>query len=215
MNIADILISHARTRPDHPAIEDGERIITYAALDAAVTDAASNLQAVGIGAGDIVAVLIPDSADHLIVLCPLARVGAVIYSVNISLSKIALEESLNTVPVKALITSVLDFPRISTPWLAAKDICGPASKPFDAPRISDDDPVMVIQSSGTTGTPKTLIRSHAQTVDWFKRYAKCSGWTAAERYLCITVTFFNTGRHISLGILHIGATVVINRAENI
>ena len=215
MNIADILISHARTRPDHPAIEDGERIITYAALDAAVTDAASNIQAVGIDAGDIVAILGPDSAGHLIVLCALARVGAVIYWVNISLSKNALEESLNTVPVKALITSVLDFPRIFTLWLAAKDICGLASMPFDAPRISDNDPVTVIQPSGTTGTLKTLIRSHAQTVDWFKRYAKCSGWTAAERCLCITSMFFNIGRHISLSILYIGATVVINRAENI
>ena len=110
MNITDILTAHARTRPDYPAIEDGERIVTYAEIDAAVSDAACNLQAAGIGAGDIVAVMLPDSADHLVILCALARAGAVIFSLNPSLSKVVMGRSLNSVPVKAVVAHTHDAP---------------------------------------------------------------------------------------------------------
>ena len=61
MNITDILTEHARNRPDHPAIEDGERIVTYGGLDRLVDGAAANLQAAGIEPGDTVALLLGES----------------------------------------------------------------------------------------------------------------------------------------------------------
>ena len=92
MNIADILIEHARDRAGHPAIEDGDRIVTFGELDDLVDTAAANLQAAGVEPGNIVAVLLDDSADHLIILCALARVGAVIFSLNASASRPELQQ---------------------------------------------------------------------------------------------------------------------------
>ena len=103
MNIADILREHAQNRPDHPAIEDGERVVTYAELEALVDAAAANLQAAGIGAGDIVGIMLPDSADHLIILYALARSGAVIFTLSATASKDEIEMALASVPVKATI----------------------------------------------------------------------------------------------------------------
>ena len=82
MNVADRLTEHARNQPDHPAIEDGERIVRYGELDGLVNDACANLQGLGIEAGDMVLVMLPDSADHLIIICALLRAGAVILSLS-------------------------------------------------------------------------------------------------------------------------------------
>lgn len=214
MNIADILTEHARDRAGHPAIEDGERIVTYGELDGEVDAAAANLHAAGVGPGDIVAILLDDSADHLVILCALARVGAVIFSLNPAASRTELEKSLASAAVKAVITP---GPRLSSGgllWLRAKDICRPAPIRFDVQGAGDDDPVMLIQSSGTTGAPKSFLRSHADVVAWVERYTRGHGWTTDERCLSLTRMSFNVGRNISLGMLRLGATVVINQAHS-
>ena len=81
MNISHSISEHALARPDHPAIEDGDRVITYAELDRRVDGAAANLYAAGITPGDVVGVMLPDSAEYLITLLALARAGAVIMAI--------------------------------------------------------------------------------------------------------------------------------------
>jgi len=214
MNIAEILTEHARNRAGHPAIEDGDRVVTYGELEGLVDAAAANLQAAGIRSGDIVAVLLDDSADHLIILCALARVGAVIFSLNSNASKVEIEKSLASVAVKTVITPGGRLSGDDMAWLRVKDICQPAAQPFDGKSAGDDDPVMLIQSSGTTGAPKSFVRSHADAVAWIERYARGHGWSADERCLSLTRMSFNVGRNISLGMLRLGATVVVNRSRS-
>ncbi|NNE84659.1 MAG: acyl--CoA ligase [Alphaproteobacteria bacterium] len=214
MNIADILAEHARDRASHPAIEDGARIITYGSLDGLVDSVAANLQAAGIEPGDTVAVLLGDSAEHLNILCALARTGAIIFSLNATASKAELADALTSVAVKAVITHGLRLTGDDVRWLRATDICKPTSRPFEGKACGDDDPLMLIQSSGTTGTPKSFLRSHADMIEWIERYKRSHGWTAEERALSLTRMSFNVGRNISLGMLRLGATVVVNRSRS-
>ncbi|NNE85043.1 MAG: acyl--CoA ligase [Alphaproteobacteria bacterium] len=213
MNISDILADHARNRPDHPAIEDGARIVTFGALDGLVDDAAPNLQAAGIEPGDIVAIALEDSADHLITLCALARAGAVIFSASAGASEAGFAKSLDSVAAKAVITSGARSPGGERLWLYAKDLCQPAAVSFKRPATGDGDPVMLIQSSGTTGTPKSFLYSHLDMNAWTERYANSQGWTADERCLSLTRMSFTMGRNLALGMLCLGATVVINRTR--
>lgn len=215
MNIADILADHAGDRPDHPAIEDGDRIVTYVDLDRHVADAAENLQAAGLGAGDIAAVMLPDSADHVIALCALARAGAVILSLSPSISRSDLARALGSAPVKAVIGPPPGQMVGEHRCLPLASVCRPATQSFAPPDVGDDDPVMLIQSSGTTGAPKSFLRSHADVAAWMTRYADTQGWTAAERSLSLTNMSFNVGRNIALGMLRLGATVVVNHANSI
>ena len=213
MNIADILTEHARDRAGHPAIEDGGRTVMFGELDDLVDTAAANIQAAGIEPGDIVAVLLGDSADHLIVLCALARVGAVIFSLNGAASHAELQQSLESVNIKAVVTAATKVPEGEFIRLRVKALCQPAVKPFDGPSAGDSDPVMLIQSSGTTGAPKSFLRSHDDVIAWVGRYAHGQSWTADDRCLSLTRMAFNVGRNISLGMLRLGATVVINRSR--
>ncbi|NKB48780.1 MAG: AMP-binding protein [Alphaproteobacteria bacterium] len=211
MNITDILAEHARNRPRHPAIEDGERIVTYGALDGLVNAAAANLYAAGIKPGGIVAIQLNDSADHLVILCALARVGAVIFSLNAAISRAELEKSIESVAVKAVIMTAPQLAGGDRLWLMPKDICRPKSKPFEEPVVGGVDPVMLIQSSGTTGTPKSFVYSHNDMNEWTRRYARSQGWTADERCLSLTRMSFTMGRNLALGMLHLGATVVVHQ----
>jgi acyl-coenzyme A synthetase/AMP-(fatty) acid ligase len=213
MNIVEILTDHARNRPDHPAIEDGARIVTYGELDGLVDTAAANLQVAGIRPGDTVAIALEDSADHLIILCALARVGAVIFSVSATASESELAKSLHSAAAKAVIASGARSPGGERLWLCAGNICQPGASSFERPVTGDGDPVMLIQSSGTTGTPKSFLYSHIDMNEWTERYANSQGWTADERCLSLTHMSFTMGRNLALGMLHLGATVVINRTR--
>ena len=83
MNIADRLTEHAGRRPDHPAIIDGARTITYAELDPLVRRTAAHLAALGIGQGDLVGLSLGDNADHLVLLYAVARLGAAILPMDV------------------------------------------------------------------------------------------------------------------------------------
>ena len=82
LNITDILTEHAARRPDHPAIEDRGYSVTYAELDRLVDAAAANLRAAGLVTGDIAGVMLPDSAEHLVLLLALARLGVVMVAID-------------------------------------------------------------------------------------------------------------------------------------
>jgi acyl-CoA synthetase (AMP-forming)/AMP-acid ligase II len=61
-------------------LEDGNRVVTYAELNALVDAAAANMQSEGIGAGDVIGIRLPDCVDYLITLLGLARAGAVMFA---------------------------------------------------------------------------------------------------------------------------------------
>lgn len=212
MNITDVYAELALTRPHHPAIEDGAHGVTYGDLAPAVDAAAANLRASGIAAGDIVAVKLADSPDHLIILCALARAGAIVFSLNSFVSKTDLDHSLGSVAVKALIAR--DAPDVAAGVLCLTpgDIRRPTSMPFERPDHSDDHPLVLNQSSGTTGAPKSFFRSHGEFLWWSRRYRRAQGWNPDDRCLSLTPLSFDVGRSISLDMLRLGATVVINRS---
>ncbi len=212
MNIADCLSEHARNRGDHPAIEDGDRIIDYRTLDAMVDETAANLSAEDLSPGDVVAVMLPDSADHLILLCALARAGTVMLSLSPAHAR---EEAARALAAGAAKVVIVDAPAPTfagvTPILLSR-VRRSSDGAFERPDIGDTDPVMLIQSSGTTGAPKSFLRGHQAAVAWMDRYARTQSWSSADRCLCLTNMSFNVGRNIALGMLRLGATVVINRA---
>ena len=73
------LSENARIRLTIRRPEDGERIVTYAELEALANTAAANLLKEGIEPGDIVGLGLPDSVEHVALFWSLARIGAVVF----------------------------------------------------------------------------------------------------------------------------------------
>lgn len=215
MNITAIHSEHARLRPDQAAIEDGARIVTYGELEAVTNAFAANLQAAGIAPGDRVAVMLPDTADHLITLCALARLGAVIYSLVPGATEPGIANSLKSMSVKAVVADQ-DHPALAAIGrLSVADLSGPPALPFVPPDMVGDDPVMLVQTSATTGAPKFFTRSHGQSAEWSRSYAACQELTPADRCISLVGMSFHAGLSMNFTMLHAGGTVVVPRYRNL
>jgi acyl-coenzyme A synthetase/AMP-(fatty) acid ligase len=215
MNIVDDVIANARSRPDHPAVEDGERIITYAALAAMVECAATALRACHIGRGQVVLVALPDSAEHVAALLALASIGAVSYCLDPRLQTDQCQKEAAGLAIAAAIVRAdgrgfKDYP--AYPIASLFKGFDPAGRVREPEALEPDAPVMITQSSGTTGLPKRLVLTHGQMLERNRRSLAALGLTANERYLQAPHLCFFSGRRRCFKMLMLGATVVLDHS---
>ena len=77
INLAEPLAQHARARPDKPALRHGDRAITYRELNDLVCRSAAHLLDRGVREGEVVALALADTIEHVVLLFALARAGIV------------------------------------------------------------------------------------------------------------------------------------------
>ena len=213
MNISDAFSAHARNHPDRAAVEDGERIVTYAELEALATCAAVNLRNEGIVPGDTVGLALPDSIEQIALLWALARFGAVIFPIHAQLLRSKDEVGLDRHQLRVVIVAH------ATPSLPSGSNTIPLTAlfrnspeaPSQAAAPGGQDPLYCAQSSGTTGTPKTFLMSHNQVIGSFQSDEEFLRWTAADRYIALIGPSFPVGCRLCFAALFAGATVIINR----
>jgi fatty-acyl-CoA synthase len=87
INLSSFIAFHARQTPERPALKYRGEEISYAAFDARVRQVAGWLAAKGIGAGDVVAVLMKNSAAFLELVFATSHLGAVFLPINFRLSR--------------------------------------------------------------------------------------------------------------------------------
>lgn len=218
MSISNILVEHAKDRPDHPAIEDlrAGRVVTYAELHELVDNAASNLLDLGVQAQDIVGVMLPDLADHVIVLNALEMIGAVSLSIDRALPPAEKKLMTKGLQLKAVITNdrysktspVSDRRTLNIDTVCARK-AAPAEHPNSAQSLNGSQPLIVIQSSGTTGKPKQIILTHRQFWSRLRPQVDAMQLTPNDRYLQVPGLTWVPGYRRCLNMLQIGGTVVI------
>ena len=219
MNIADVLDRHRREQPDHPVIEHGAQVVTYAGFASRVDATAANLRDAGIGAGDVVAIKLPDSIDHLVILYALARAGAVRLSLPASQPAGEQERVLRRFDVRALIAEASPGPLAGAGLLHASDLCAiEESRARSALAISSAgvdaaSPVVIAHSSGTTGVPKYFVLTHAQVHERSTSRLRYIGAGRAERFLSSISLSFLIGQANCNMTLNLGATIVIPPPE--
>ncbi|OIK27018.1 non-ribosomal peptide synthetase [Streptomyces malaysiense] len=73
------LIAHqVRTRPDAPAVEQGERVVSFAELDRRGDQIAGELRRAGVAAGDHVGLFCPRGLDYVLAVLGILKSGAAI-----------------------------------------------------------------------------------------------------------------------------------------
>ncbi|WP_029145031.1 long-chain-fatty-acid--CoA ligase [Microbacterium luticocti] len=76
-SLVDLVAASARTYPDAPALEFFGRVTTYRQLQQQIDRAAAGLKALGVGAGDTVALVLPNCPQHIVAFYAILRLGAV------------------------------------------------------------------------------------------------------------------------------------------
>ncbi|QYJ07435.1 acyl-CoA synthetase [Qipengyuania flava] len=163
-------ITHAQTRPDHPAIimaGSGETM-TYGELDAYANRFAQLVRARGLGQGDHVAILMENNRHYLPLVWGAQRCGIMMVPISTRLTAPEICYILQDSDAKLLLTStyfageVLDGIRSECPDLPQLIVGGEGEEDFEAAldaqpaeAIADQQPGQyMLYSSGTTGRPK-------------------------------------------------------------
>ena len=231
LTLADAVATHARLRPAHPAVRDSRRSLSYAQWDLRARQLAAGLLGLGLRAGDRVAVVATNALEWMEVYVATACAGLVVVPVNFRLSGPEMAYILNHAEVSALLadvafTALLDgiqgdcsLPpqrRVAwggeapSAWLAYEDVVasGDAHQRF-AP-VAPQDTCALMYTSGTTGRPKGVVRSHEGSALIAMATALEMGFTRDDKALLVMPLCHANSLYFATTFTHLGATCVID-----
>ena len=138
------LARHARERPDAPAVAWSGGGLSWQALQERVLKAAAGLRRRGVGAGDVVAVQLPNTPEFLVAHLAASRLGAAMCTVHMPYRGAEIDTILGHSGAKVFLngTSLVDD--------LEKHSILEKTHPEPDPR----DPFLLLYTSGTTASPK-------------------------------------------------------------
>lgn len=188
LNIADLFEHAVDVVPDRGVIQLGERVVTYAELEAESNRLAHFLSSRGVGVGDHVGIYAKNSIEHVVALLAIFKIRAVAINVNYRY----VEGELNylfdnsdivallherpyaplvaaTAPNHAKLTTIVTMPDPTEPDSRAdissyagitwEDALEGQSAERDFGERSPDD-LYIVYTGGTTGFPKGVMWRH-------------------------------------------------------
>lgn len=203
----DLLKRNATLDPDRIAISDAAASLSWLAFDDRINRVAARLQADGVGKGDAVAILGYNAIGYALAYCAAIRIGAVAAPLTSSATPAAIAAMiadcatrhlfLDAAAAERLVDAAIadDIQRIAlddsdageplSAWMAPE---GTRPQPVT---IDPDDAFNIIYSSGTTGSPKGIVQSHAMRTGHIRR-SLASGYEADAVTIISTPLYSNT-----------------------
>ncbi|CAN7349283.1 AMP-binding protein [Bosea sp. LjRoot9] len=221
INLSSFIGFHASHTPQRIAIVFGGERISYAVLFQRVVHTAGWLASRGIGPGDVVAVLMKNSAAFIEIAIAVGHVGAVFLPINFRLSADEVGYIVGDAGAKLLIA---DEELATAATLAPNLVLIDAAAQSDSTRLGPDvtpaarvarlpsDLFRLMYTSGTTDRPKGVMHSYENF------YWKCSdhvlalGLTAENRLL-VTGPLYHVGAFDlpGMAVLWVGGMLCILR----
>jgi len=208
---------------EREALVDGDLRVNYVELLGQVDEAARSLVAIGIEAGDRVAIWAQNIAEWVIAACAIHRSGAVLVPLNTRCKRPEATYILDNAGVRLLFT-VSEFlgtdyvdllgDRSAVPSLEHVVLLRGPSRPnsmawseflamaenvpsdaaaLRAAALTPDDLCDILFTSGTTGLPKGAMLTHGASVRAYWSWSTVVGLTEGDRYLIINPFFHGFG----------------------
>ena len=196
-NITELLQQRTAAAPDKTFLfsEADKRQFTYEEFAAAVRRAAGMLAARGIRKGDVVSLLLPNSAEYIIAYFACWELGALAGPVNGHLKEQEIGYVVSNSESKLMLVNSeflskvegIEIPRV------VFDDERKASHGFDGlegrDHIARDDEAIIIYTSGTTGKPKGCLLTHGNVIANARQISQWLGFTETDRLLTMMPLF--------------------------
>lgn len=151
-----------RQTPDAPALSFGTNMRTAAEVYASVTRMAAELRQRGVGDGDRVALVAPNTDTYLLSMIAIIWAGGVAVPLNARWSDREIGDALSDCTPKLLLTGSGSHNAAGTiPTLEISALCETQAAPMDDCGRSDNDIAFLVYTGGTTGRSKGVMISHA------------------------------------------------------
>ncbi len=210
---------HAIERPAHIALIDGDERVSYREFDALIDRAAAGLQRDGLPAEGRVAIAGATSIAYLVVMLGILRAGGVPVPLAPSSTAEAFAAMvadatpshlfLDTDAAAAFAAAVSrDTAQVALSGLAFEAWLAPEGHPPVEPSTAPSAAFNIIYSSGTTGTPKGIVQSHAMRWQHIRR-GRITGYAADAVTLISTPLYSNTTLVSVVPALAYGGTLVL------
>ncbi len=229
--LGDILRRQAQRRGDQTAYVLGSHRVSYAAFHARSNQLGRALRRLGVRRGDRVAVLANNCAEYPIIYFAALKLGAIVVPVNARFGEMEVAALLEHCEAATLVESGQFTSMIDALQAAGRLVCLrhriviDAEAPSGGHRLStvadaedsadidadidEDDPHVMLYTSGTTGAPKgTLLTHRAYFLQATTSHLQL-GFSEDDTALSMFPMFHMGGWALPLGFWHTGATVVI------
>ncbi|OBH58727.1 hypothetical protein A5686_23810 [Mycobacterium sp. E2479] len=211
VSIPAVFAAHVERAPEAVALTCEGRSMTYRELDEAANRLAHLLAGHGVRAGQVVALLLPRSAEAIVAILAVLKTGAAYLPIDPAVPVARIEFMVaDAVPIAAITTSDLRA-RLGGSDLLIIDVHDTRIPSFPAtglPAPAPDDIAYLIYTSGTTGVPKGVAVSHhnaVQLLEVVDRHLPTPGAWAQ----CKSLAFDVSVSEIFFALLHGGRLVVV------
>ncbi|ANY07176.1 non-ribosomal peptide synthetase [Pseudonocardia sp. HH130630-07] len=225
--LAERFAGWVASRPDHPAVQCRDRVLSYAELDRRADELARELVRRGVRPEQPVAVLLDRDVEMPLAIIGILRAGAVYLPLDPSYPQARLATMVaDAAPVAALTVGATtggDAERLlaghGVPRIRLDEPIGPAGTGTDAagpvplPSYDPDRLAYIIFTSGTTGRPKPVGVAHAGLADLVLLAEGLIGATPDDRVLQFASTSFDVAFFQTTIALASGGTSVVAPAE--
>ncbi len=234
LNLGQILKVNAKKFPNTIALKDKERSLTYPEVNQRVNKLAHSLLSLGLTKGDKVAVLLENSIEIVEIYLATAKTGLIIVPINFRLVGNDIEYIANNSDAKTFIvheefTATVDAikPELKniTPdryivvgekregYKEYEGFIGSGSDTEPDAVVEPKDTWVLLYTSGTTGTPKGVVRSHESYTAFYLINGIDFGFNEHDVCLNIMPLCHVNSTFFTFTFIYIGGTVYIHPAR--
>ena len=228
-NLRELLELRAAAAPDKTFLvnEADGREYTYREFNAAVNRAARLLQGQGVRRGDVVSLLLPNSAEYVIAYFACFKLGAlagpvnsllkpeeIAYVVGHSGAKFMLfgrEFAEKVGHVRREVAGLESVQVFDDETSATAGLDGSDDEGWRDSDLTRDDEAIIIYTSGTTGKPKGCSLTHGNLLANARQITEWLGFTEADRLLTVMPLFhMNAVSVTTMSPLYAGGSTVVS-----
>jgi amino acid adenylation domain-containing protein len=211
--LQEVLAEQARRQPDHEAVVDSRRRLTYGDLNAEATRIGHLLQRRGVATGELVGIVTQKGWEAYPAVYGVLAAGAAYLPIDAGVPADRLEKLLRLGNVSVVLTQPwladeLTWPQDVTVLAVGRDDVD-CSETDLVPRQRQTDPAYVIYTSGSTGEPKGVTVDHRGVVNMADAINELLGVTPDTRAFGIAGLHFDMSIYDVFGVIAAGGTVVL------